>query len=88
MSHRHFCDVAGHYWECEGRALRAGDSEPSICICLPCGLPLEGFDHSGCADPVELLACPDHMEEERQRMDEARKQYDRRDAESEELTPA
>jgi hypothetical protein len=22
MTHRHFCDVAGHEWECEGTALR------------------------------------------------------------------
>jgi hypothetical protein len=67
MSHQHFCHVAGHYWECEGTALRGGDAEPTVCVCSPCGLPLEGFDHSGCNDPVELLACPEHMEEFRQR---------------------
>jgi len=61
MSHQHFCDVAGHYWTCEGTALRGG-TEPSVCVCLPCGLPLEGFDHSGCPDPIELLACPEHRE--------------------------
>jgi len=60
MSHTHFCHVAGHYWECPGTALRYGGSRPSICICLPCGLPLEGFDHNACHDPVELLACPEH----------------------------
>jgi transcriptional regulator with XRE-family HTH domain len=29
--HRHFCDVEGHYWNCEGIAVRqlAGDMEPS-----------------------------------------------------------
>jgi hypothetical protein len=70
MSHQHFCHIEGHYWDCNGKALRGGDTEPSTCICLPCGLPLEGFDHSHCPDPVELLACPDHREEER-RMIEA-----------------
>ena len=80
MGHRHFCDVAGHWWECEGKALR-GDAEPSTCICLPCGRPLEGFDHSGCADPVELLACPEHLEEERRSIEEARKEHEQRAAE-------
>ena len=60
MSHQHYCDVAGHYWECEGKALRGADADPTVCICLPCGRPLEGFDHSGCDDPIELLACPEH----------------------------
>src|ERR1019366_8122619 len=46
MSHRHYCDYAGHDWQC------AGDCE---CIC---GLPMEGNDHSEC--PVELRACPEH----------------------------
>jgi hypothetical protein len=73
MSHRHFCHVAGHWWECNGSALRSGDTEPSVCICLPCGRPLEGYDHSGCNDPVELLACPEHVEEERREVGEARK---------------
>jgi len=60
MSHQHYCHVAGHYWECEGKALRSADTEPTVCICLPCGRPLEGFDHRGCDDPIELLACPEH----------------------------
>ena len=81
MSHEHFCYVAGHYWQCEGTALRGGDTEPSVCVCV-CGLPLEGFDHSGCHDPVELLACPEHREEGRQRMEEARKEHDRQRAET------
>jgi hypothetical protein len=81
VSHQHFCYVAGHYWQCEGTALRGGDAEPSVCVCV-CGLPLEGFDHSGCHDPVELLACPEHWEEGRQRIEEARKEHDRRAAES------
>ena len=58
MSHQHFCDVAGHWWECQGTALRFGDKEPSICMCLKCGVPLESGDHSH--DYVELLACPEH----------------------------
>ena len=80
MSHEHFCYVAGHYWRCEGTALRGGDTEPSVCVCV-CGLPLEGFDHSGCHDNVELLACPEHREEGRQRKEEARKEHDRQRAE-------
>ncbi len=62
MSHRHFCDVAGHWWECEGKALRFGDQEPPACVCLPSGRPLEGFDHTLRHDPVEFLACPQHRE--------------------------
>jgi len=73
MSHRHFCDVAGHWWECNGKAMRSGDAEPSICTCIPCGRPLEGFDHSRCNAPIELLACPEHIEEERREIEEARK---------------
>ncbi len=60
MSHQHYCDTAGHYWECEGKTLRGADTEPTVCICLPCGRPLEGFDHSGCRAPIELLACREH----------------------------
>jgi hypothetical protein len=67
VSHQHFCHVAGHYWQCEGTALRGGDTEPSVCVCV-CGRPLEGFDHSGCQENVELLACPEHGEEQRRRM--------------------
>ena len=46
MSHRHYCDYAGHDWQCVG-----------ICECI-CGLPMEGNDHSECS--VELRACPEH----------------------------
>jgi hypothetical protein len=60
MSHQHYCDVAGHRWACEGMALRYGDTEPSVCMCLMCDVPLEGFDHSTCGNPVELVACPQH----------------------------
>jgi len=60
MSHRHFCDYAGHYWECEGAALRplSGNAGPSECICLEHQTSMEEGDHSNC--PVELLACPEH----------------------------
>jgi hypothetical protein len=54
-------------------ALRGGDTEPFVCVCLPCGRPVEGYDHSRCNGPVELLACPEHREEERRSIDEARK---------------
>jgi hypothetical protein len=50
MSHRHYCDFAGHDWQC-GRD----------CECI-CGLPMEGHDHSDC--PVELRACPEHAAEQ------------------------
>ena len=75
MDHQHFCYVAGHYWQCEGTALRGGDTEPSVCVCV-CGLPLEGLDHSGCHENVELLACPEHRKEGRRR-----KEHERRAAE-------
>lgn len=60
MSHRHWCDWAGHDWECGGD-----------CECC-CGLPMEGHDHSGC--PVELRACPEHAAEEQRRLQEAMSQ--------------
>lgn len=49
MSHRHYCDFAGHDWQCSGD-----------CRCI-CGLPMEGNDHSEC--PVELRACSEHSAE-------------------------
>jgi hypothetical protein len=81
MSHKHFCDVAGHWWECNGKAMRSGNAERSVCICLPCGRPLEGFDHSSCDDPVELLACPDHHQLYRRHVEEVKKGLDRQRAE-------
>jgi hypothetical protein len=68
MSHRHFCDFVGHEWECTGTALRpiAGDTEPSTCICLKHQAPMEDGDHSEC--PIELLACPEHREEQVRQM--------------------
>jgi len=49
LAHKHFCDFAGHEWQC---------SEDCNCIC---GLPMEEHDHSGCA--VELKPCPEHKAE-------------------------
>ena len=80
MSHRHFCDVAGHWFECDGKALRHGDTEPSVCLCYGCRAPLEHGDHSRCKNRVELVACPDHRDEERRRMEEARKKHELRAA--------
>ena len=60
--HYHFCDYAGHYWECAGTALRplAGDTEPSVCMCPMHQEALADGDHSECS--VELLACPEHRD--------------------------
>lgn len=68
MSHRHFCDYFGHEWECNGAALRplAGDTEPSVCMCPWHQVPMEDGDHSDC--PAELLACPEHREEQLRKM--------------------
>jgi hypothetical protein len=69
MSHFHYCDYAGHEWECTGAALRplAGDTEPSICMCQMHQVPLAYGDHREC--PVELLACPEHCDEQLRDMD-------------------
>lgn len=61
MSHRHFCDFAGHDWQCSSQE----------CECI-CGLPMEGHDHSDC--PVELRACGEHSEAQRQSIAEAMSQ--------------
>jgi hypothetical protein len=57
MSHRHYCDFAGHDWQC---------SEDCECIC---GLPMEGNDHGDCS--VELRACPEHAAEQQRSIAEA-----------------
>jgi hypothetical protein len=57
MSHRHYCDFAGHDWQC---------SEDCECIC---GLLMEGNDHGDC--PVELRACPEHAAEQQRSIAEA-----------------
>ena len=81
MSHRHFCSVAGHWFDCHGKALRRGDTEPSVCKCDTCGLPLEVGEHSHCKNRVELIACPEHRDEERCRMEERKREYELRAAE-------
>jgi hypothetical protein len=70
MSHRHFCDFAGHVWECEGSALRhfAKDSEPTACMCIKHEVSMEEGDHSKC--PIELLVCPEHRDEQFRKMSE------------------
>ncbi len=65
MSHKHFCHVTSHWFECNGKVLRQGDTEPSVCICNACGLPLEEGDHSQCQNFVELIICSEHRDEER-----------------------
>jgi hypothetical protein len=70
MSHLHFCDYEGHYWDCEGAAVRqfADDSEPTQCMCVKHLVAMEDGDHSEC--PVELLACPEHREQQLGQMSE------------------
>jgi hypothetical protein len=70
LSHSHFCDFAGHEWECTGTALRplAGDTEPSVCMCAMHQVPLADGDHNEC--PIELLACPEHRDEQLRDMGE------------------
>ena len=77
MSHQHFCDVAGHWWECNGEAIRDGHTEPSVCICGGCHLPLKDAEHSRCRSRVEVVVCPEHREEACRQMEEAKKKYDR-----------
>jgi hypothetical protein len=62
MRHRHWCDYGGHYWECAGTAVRLFQAEPSVCMCLFHGVPMEEGDHSECS--VELLSCPTHCAEQ------------------------
>ncbi len=81
MSHRHFCDAAGHWWECNGTALRRDNVEPSVCRCGACRLPLEAGDHAPCTSPVEVVACPEHREEQRRTAELAKKEHERRAAE-------
>jgi len=71
--HKHFCDVEGHEWECEGSAIRhlRGDTEPTVCMCIRHLVPMEVGDHS--ERSIELLACPEHREEQRRRMEETNK---------------
>lgn len=56
--HRHACG-RGHYWDCEGGAIRDGDTLPSECICFDHGVLMEDGDHSQCT--IEILTCPEHL---------------------------
>ena len=58
MPHQHWCDYLGHYYWCQGTATRLFASEPSVCMCLNCGTPMEQGQHSECS--IELLSCPEH----------------------------
>jgi hypothetical protein len=42
---------------------------------------LEQGDHSGCKNLVELVACPDHRDEQPRRREKAGKEFERRAAE-------
>jgi hypothetical protein len=70
MSHRHWCDFAGHDWECEGNAMRqfAQDSMPTLCMCIKHSVSMDDGDHSEC--PVELLVCPQHRHEQLEQIGE------------------
>jgi hypothetical protein len=59
--HRHACS-SGHYWDCEGTAVRCGETMPTICMCLDHGVLMEEGDHSRCS--IELLDCPRHRTEQ------------------------
>jgi len=48
MSHKHYCDVEGHEWQCSDGS----------CECV-CDLLMEEGNHSEC--PIELRACPEHQ---------------------------
>lgn len=56
--HKHACGH-GHYWNCDGTAIRYSE-EPTICMCLDHGVPMEDGDHSQCT--IELLDCPGHAD--------------------------
>ena len=60
MSHKHWCDVAGHEWECDGTAVRRFTDQPTICMCFDHGVPMEHGDHSACT--IELLPCSAHKD--------------------------
>jgi len=78
MSHRHFCDVTDHRWDCNGAAQRIEESQPSVRTCYACRAPLEQGGHSRCRNLVELVACPGHRDEQLRRREEAAKDFERR----------
>jgi|SRR6185437_65182 len=66
MSHRHWCESSGRYWQCPGAAVRLFQAEPTICMCIQHGIPMEEGDHSECA--IELLSCPEHRADQMRAM--------------------
>ena len=56
------------------------DTEPSICTCHSCRLPLEQGDHSHCKNLVEIVACPEHRNEQLHRRQDAEREFERRAA--------
>jgi len=72
LSHRHSCDYKGHGWECDGTNGSVDlNAEPVPCRCVWHGEPIEDGDHTMC--PVELLACPEHREEQQHSLDQLRR---------------
>jgi hypothetical protein len=64
VEHRHFCDVgAGHYFQCDGLAMRPFDSTLTACFCPDCGVLMTEGDHGKCAGEVEHFPCPVHLRE-------------------------
>jgi len=57
--HHHFCDFAGHRWECTN----------TECECFDHNVSMENGDHSQCR--IELRACPEHEAEAAQAIAEA-----------------
>jgi hypothetical protein len=49
MTHRHFCNVSGHYWDCDGKAFYplAGDTQASVCMCRDHGVPMKEAEPYG-----------------------------------------
>jgi hypothetical protein len=57
VSHEHWCEIGQHEWECDGtQAVRvwAGETEPTPCEAVP-------------DNGIELVSCPEHLEEDRRR---------------------
>ncbi len=53
---------AGDFTMFSRTAIRFGDVEPTVCMCLVHGVSMEDGDHSACS--IEILACPLHRTEE------------------------
>lgn len=54
MSHKHWCEIGSHEWDCDGtQAVRvwAGETHPTPCEVLP--------------DGIEAVSCPAHLEADR-----------------------